>query len=123
MIYESKALPAAWVVYVDEQLWIVPACRAGWNARKQFRGHRSALRPVGSYNLVGLGVPPQTQISDRERLELRDLLESTQTPQSAAATMVHVPLRTMQDWLGGQRQMHRAIYERLMQNLSTPDKK
>jgi hypothetical protein len=66
MVYEHKGLPTHWVVMVDGQLWAVPAQRSGWTARKQFRGHKSALQAVAAYNLVGLDVPPQTRICDRE---------------------------------------------------------
>lgn len=57
-------------------------------------------------------------ISDRERLDLRSRIESAGVSQEAAGELVYTPLRTMQDWLNGKRQMHRAIYERLLQRLA-----
>lgn len=117
MIYEYKGLPAAWVVLVDEQHWIVPASANGWALRKQFRGHKSALLPVPNYNLIGLGVPHQSRVSADEIQALRDKIEAAGLSQEAAGTLVYAPLRTVQDWLTGKRQMQRAIYERLIQQL------
>jgi hypothetical protein len=57
-------------------------------------------------------------ISDRERLDLRARIESAGLSQEAAGHLVYTPLRTVQDWLTGKRQMHRAIYERLMDRLA-----
>jgi len=61
-------------------------------------------------------------ISERERLELRARIESAGLTQEQAAALVYSGLRTMQDWLGGHRQMHRAIYERLLQKLAESSK-
>lgn len=58
-------------------------------------------------------------ISDAERLRLRDRIHAAGLTHEEAGELVYTPLRTVQDWLGGQRQMHRAIYERLLQHLET----
>jgi hypothetical protein len=57
-------------------------------------------------------------ISERERQDLRARIESAGLSQEAAGELVYTPLRTIQDWLTGNRPMHRAIYERLLQRLS-----
>lgn len=57
-------------------------------------------------------------ISEAERIRLRERIESAGISQERAGELVYTPLRTMQDWLTGKRQMHRAIYERLVQQLS-----
>jgi hypothetical protein len=56
-------------------------------------------------------------ISDTERQRLRARIEAAGLSQEAAGELVYTPLRTVQDWLTGKRQMHRAIYERLLQQL------
>lgn len=58
-------------------------------------------------------------ISEAERLLLRERIEAAGLSQEQAGELVYTPLRTVQDWLGGKRQMHRAIYERLLQQLET----
>lgn len=57
-------------------------------------------------------------ISEAERLRLRERIEAAGISQEQAGELVYTPLRTVQDWLTGKRQMHRAIYERLMQHLN-----
>jgi hypothetical protein len=57
-------------------------------------------------------------ISETERVQLRARIESAGVSQEAAGELVYTPLRTMQDWLTGKRQMHRAIYERLLDRLA-----
>jgi hypothetical protein len=66
---------------------------------------------------MGCAAVKSRNISERERLDLRARIESAGLTQEQAAALVYTGLRTMQDWLGGQRQMHRAIYERLIEKI------
>jgi hypothetical protein len=57
-------------------------------------------------------------ISDRERADLRARIAEAGLTQQQAGELVYAQLRTIQAWLCGERPMHRAIYERLLQHLA-----